>query len=481
MIYLNHTYFISAISVILRKFILILAAVVALLSVSGCSGGRIRQLMECVPENAVVVRTVDLAYLFKEAGVPTPVNADTLYDDAGRVLSLFVPRDFHGILTRLLAAPGAVDLSRTVAFTDAAGRDLIMLPVSDRQLFSGVLEGEGGEGAVRETDGLSFRIIDNMTLATDGMGLCFIAPDIMTVASALADARISHFGMFSGIRNFLSEPSACNVVVNCGNSPLSFLGSKGRWLCLSFNSTPYSVTLAGKVMNRDGVSDSIGKNFREINTDFLRFTPADASVVLAFGKFSGNVRALGMLLGRFAPMYLAQADGTTSLYALPASGNPEAVAGHLPGAWNVETMVHVPENMIEAGLDQYASMTENDIVQIGDEQWGYSSDGNTYYFGAFDGSLVFSSNREIFADYNNGLTDDFIGKRAAMVVDIPSGSVLARAWKMPFGLTFKIGVNAVNFKARVTFNGSGMTALRSLLHLPQLPDLQWQFKNMLGI
>ncbi len=457
------------------------AAALILLSVTGCKEERVLSLIECVPENAIVVRNVDLAHLFREAGVPTPVMGDTLVDDAARVLSLFVPRDFHEIIARLLAVPGAVDVSRTVAFTDASGRDIIILPVTDRGLLYGLLEDKRGADTVSKIDGLTFRVIDDMTLATDDTGFCFIARDVMTVSSALADARMSHFSSFEGVSGFLSEKSACNIAVNCGHSPLSFLGSRGRWLCLSFNATRLSVTFTGKVMNREGVLDSIGSNFKEIDTDFLRYTPADASVVLAFGQFSGNARALGMLLGRFAPMYLSQADGTTSLYALPASGNSEAVAANIPGSWNVETMVHIPENMIENGLRQYAGRSEGAVVQIDDNQWGYTSDGNNYYFGAFDGSLVFSTNREIFSDYNNSFSDDFLGKRAAMVLDVPAGSVLSRAWGLPYGVTFKLGVNAMNFKGRITFNGSDMSALRALLHLPQYPDIHAQLENLLGL
>ena len=482
MIYnIRHTSFFSTVSGHFRKFVCIFFAAVTLISVSGCSGDRMRSIIECVPENAVVVRTVDLAYLFREAGVPSPVRSDTLSEDAAGILSLFVPADFHVILTRLLAAPGAVDLSGMLMFTDAAGRDIAILPVSDPRILDSVIEGERGVEAIGETDGLKFRIIDNMTLATDGMGLCFIAGDIMTVASALADARISHFGVFGGVHDFLTEKSACNIAVNCGNSPLSFMGGGSRWLCMSLNATRQSVTLTGKLMNREGALDSIGGNFKEIDTDFLRYTPSDASVILAFGQFSGNARALGMLLGRFAPIYLEQADGTTSLYALPASGNPEAVAAHEAGSWNVETMVHVPENLLEVGLAQYAARAGGLLNRINNNQWEYSSDGNDYYFGTFDGSLVFSSNREIASDFNNGFTEDFQGKRVAMVVDVPYRSVLARAWGLPYGVTFKIGLNAMDFKMRVTFNGAEATALRSLLKLPQLPDLQARFSNTLGL
>lgn len=466
---------------IFRKLFLVIGAL-WVLSLSGCAGaGQIRSIMDCVPADAVSVKTVDLNLLFREAGVPTPVRGGELLEDASRVLSLVAEPDFHEVLTLVLASPGAVDVSKVVGFTSSSGRDVLVMPVMDEGLVSRIIEEAPGEGDVNQTDGLTFRIINGTTLATDGRGLCFIAQDIMTISSTLADAHCYHFGEFDGVRQFLSRKAAANIVINCGNSPLSYLGGTARWLCVSFNVTRQSVSATGVVMNRDGVLDPIGENFEEIDTDFLRYTPPDASVVIAFGKFSGNDRGLGMLLGRFAPMYLPQADGTTSLYALPASGTPEAVAMQHPGSWNVETMVHLPEDLIEVGLGQYVSRAKGEVSPVGPDQWMYSSDGDEYFFGAFDGSLVFSTNREISSAYNNSFTDDFLGKRAAMVVDIPSGGVLAHAWRLPYGLTLKIGLEAMSFNARVSFNGTGMTALRALLHLPQLPDLFSRYNNMVGL
>jgi len=104
--------------------------------------------------------------------------------------------------------------------------------------------------------------------------------------------------------------------------------------------------------------------------------------VLAFGKFKGNVRGLSMLLGRFAPIYLAQADGTTSLCAMPVSGNPSAVREQTPGSWAVETMVHVPQDQIAIGIEQYKDRAGGKVEKVADNQWEYFTDTDNYYFGA---------------------------------------------------------------------------------------------------
>ncbi|MDE6529017.1 MAG: hypothetical protein K2L78_08230, partial [Muribaculaceae bacterium] len=303
---------------------------------------------------------------------------------------------------------------------------------------------------------------------------CWMAAKYEDIKEALEHAGKSRFGTMAGVQEFLSAPRAAKLAVNCGRSSLSFLGGESRWLCVGFDVTEASVSAEAVVMDRDGRLDSIGRNFQEIDTDFLRYTPNDAAVVLAFGKFKGNVKGLGMLLGRFAPVYLSQADGTTSLYALPAGG-VAAVADASPGSWNVETMVHVPEDLLPVGISQYKERAKGKARKVGD-QWTYREGDDSCYFGAFDGCLVFSTNREISSDYNNAFADSFTGRRAAMVVDVAAGSVLAKAWGLPFGLSFRLGVDAMKVKARITFNGSDENALCSLLQLPQLPDFKERFR-----
>ena len=74
-----------------------------------------------------------------------------------------------------------------------------------------------------------------------------------------------------------------------------------------------------------------------------------------------------------------------------------------------------------------------------------------------------------------------MGKRAAMIIDIPYGSVLSRAWGCsPMVSVFKIGVEEMKVKARITFSGTTDTPLAALLRLPQLPDFKARFHAYTG-
>lgn len=443
---------------------------------SGCGTRSVEPLIEGVPDDAVAVKVVDLASLLKEAGCEVAVSDGITSPCASMVVSLVAEPDFRDIFTGILSTGKCADLSKVIMFTTSAGHEILTFRLRDEEAFCRIMGCKPEKAVIGEgKNKRDFRRaeVGGMALVMDN-GRCWVASRFDDIKGALEGAYRSHFGELEGVREFLDAPGAARLAVNCGRSSLSFLGGGSRWLCIGFNVTEASVSAGAVVMDRDGKLDSIGKRFGEIDTDFLRYTPNDAAVVLAFGKYDGNVRGLSMLFGRFAPVYLSQADGTTSLYAVPAGG-VEAVASAAPGSWNVETMVHVPEDVMREGLRQYKERAGGKARDIGN-QWTYSEGDNNYYFGAFDGCLVFSSNREISSAYTNSFNEDFSGRRAAMIVDVASGSVLAKAWRLPFGLSFRLGVDDTRVKARITFNGSHENALRSLLKLPQLPDLKERFR-----
>ncbi len=443
-------------------------------SLSSCNRSSSVEMLELVPDNVTAVKEVNLEQLLRQLGSPA-VDADGNFTaEAERLIDFFVEPDYRAAFTALYGVDNGADFSRVVSFTTGNGINVVALPVVNRgALVSGLEHGFTPVDSADVNAVESCFAVDGRLVVVDN-DVCWIIDDLRTLREVSADREKGHFGTLIGVREFLDGYSPAKLAVNCGSSSLSFLGDRSKWLCVDISVGEVSVSAQGVVMNRDGELDSIGRNFDVIDTDFLRYTPQDAAVVLAFGRFDGNVRGLSMLMGRFAPVYLPQADGTTSLYALPASGSAAAVADGVAGAWNVETMVHLPQSSLDEGLKQYRERAGGTARRLGD-QWTYSEGGNSHYFGAFDGSLVFATNREISSTYNNSFTEDFEGKRAAMRIDIPAGSVLASAWGLSSGVSFNIALDATRVNARVTFNGTGASPLSALLSLPQLPDLRAKF------
>lgn len=449
---------------------------------SGCSGRRGGDPLEQVPATAVVVEEVNLADMLREAGISRPLNGDSLSVEAVEVLNLVAPSSLVKQMMHLMPCSDGFDLSRMVCFTSANGADILIIPLADNDIVEQYLEEESG--GLDEADGLLFASRSDAVVALSDDGFCWVGPDLMSVIEARSAASHGNFVEIKGVTDFLRSDDVFNLAVNCGNSSLSYLGGINRWLCIGMKITPQSVSLSGKIVSREGIPDSIGANFEVIDTDFLRYTPERAPVVLAFGKFSGNVRGLSMLLDRFAPIYLDEADGTTALYAQPVSGSVEAVRNQTSGSWNVATMVHLPDTCLEAAIKRYKETAPTTLTNLdeGDVQWTYAVEENEYYFGDFHGNLVLSLNREIAPEFSgNTYIDDFEGLRAALIIDVPAGGVLAQAWNLPYGFTFKVKVDAVGWKTRITFNGTSMPAFRTLLDMPQLRDFNTKARSMAGM
>ena len=452
-------------------------AIAGVMLLAGCGNADDGDILSRVPDDVVAVKTVNLGLMLKEAGCRQAFDTQgNLRDNAYKVVSLAVAPDFRNALAELMKTDDCVALNKLVAFTTCRGYEIAVVPMLNRDKVLAAIDA-ASKGRLRSDDDFEYAEVDGVTVAVD-RHFCWLAPDLKTLKDNSAKAADSHFGELIGVREFVDGDNAMNMAINCGNSMLNFLGDSSRWLGVSVKISNASVTAEGVVIDRDGMRYPLGANFDEIDTDFLRYTPNDAAVVLAFGKFSGNVRALSFLLRRFAPVYLDEADGTTSLYAV-AAGSARAVADKSPGAWNVETMVHVPQDVLDAGIEQYKSGV-GDTLEETDGQWTYRSGDENYYFGAFDGCLVFSTNREISSQYNNEFTEDFSGKRAAMVVAVPAGGVVAEAWGLSCGFNLKIAVEESRWKARISFNGSEMNAFESLLSLPQREDYHARFEAVTG-
>ena len=464
-----------------KLFAVLVLPLVILGVFTGCRDKHLVPQIEFVPDTAVSVRVINLRYLMKSAGIGSRVLDGHRDESAETLFDLCFPFELRNSFVELGVIGGGLDLTNIYGLTTSHGYEVLMAPVADRSAFLARL-GVCPDVQEIKPDGakewnLRYFRMDDVIVAM-GDDYCWFANDVETVHDVLLESAVGHMGDVIGVRHFLENPSPVKIAVNSARSPIDFIGGRDKWLCVGFDVSDTSVSSDVIIMDDEGRVDSIGANFEEIDTDFLHYTPSDASVVLAYGKFDGNKRGLAMLLGKFAPMYVSQASGTTSLYALPASGNAVAVRDAVPGAWNVETMVQVPDDVLQAGVRSYRHDAPS--AKYADGQWAYADGDATYYFGGFDGALVFSTNREISSGYTNDFLSDFEGKRLMMLVDIPAGSVLAKAWSVPFGVHFRMGVDERRLFARVTFSGSGRTALGALLELPQIHDVKARFDANLG-
>lgn len=437
-------------------------------------------LLDVVPVSAVSVRSLNVEQMLREAGTPTPVKNGRLLPMADKLFELISENDqVKRAVVALAQVKEGVDLTRMLSFTTAAGSDLALFhmlsPDAVHESLPVLLKKEWEESDDFEYIELSKDCV--VALENDNV---WIAPDLIAIETSLREAHETPITHIKGVDDFISEEHVGALTVNCDNSMIAFLGGKTKWLCVAFDIAKRSVSAEVKLIDADGSLEKLGENFTDINTDFLQYTPPNSAVVLAFGKFNGNQAGLSLLLGQFAPIYLEQTDGTTSLYALPASSNPQALGNHTPGSWNVQTMVHVPKQLVSEAIRQYGEAAGNEVTDLGN-QWTYSRNNATYYYGDFNGNIVFSANREILHGYDNDYLPEFEGRKLAMIIDVPPHTPLATAWNLPEGIDFRVSLRETTLTARLSFPGSPSAAFPGFLSLPLLPDLHAHFKSVVGL
>ena len=448
---------------------------------ASCAGKNDEEtLLSEVPITAVSVRTVNVEQLLREAGTPTPVKNGKVLPMADKLFDLISDNDQVKLAVEALAQiHEGVDLTCMMSFTTSAGSDLALFrmlsPDAVHESLPVLLKKQWGESDAFEYIELSKECV--VALEDNNV---WIAPDLISVETSMREAHETPITLMKGVNDFMSETHAGALTVNCGNSMIAFLGGRSKWLCVAFDVAKRSVNAEVSLIDSDGSHEPLGNNFTDIDPEFLTYTPANAAVVLAFGKFNGNVAGLSLLLGQFAPIYLEQTNGTTSLYALPASSNPEALGNHVPGSWNVQTMVHVPDSLIPQAIAQYRETAGKGVTDLGN-QWTYARNNATYYYGVFNDNIVFSANREILHGYDNDFLPEFEGRKLAMIIDVAPHTPLATAWNLPEGIDFRVSLRESTMQARLSFPGSPSAAFPGFLSLPLLPDLHAHFKSVVGL
>ncbi len=229
---------------------------------SGCSRVPHIPSIERVPDDAVVVKALDLGRLFKEAGAPLPSSPDSLSPVQSSVVDLVVEPGVRDALVAVIST-GEVDLSDVVCFTTERGDDVVALPVVDSvRLLVGIRPFAGQEDFY-DDGGFEYGSLCGSVFALKD-GHCFIAHDFGVIRETFEKAGHRHFGTLTGVRNFLSDSPVMRLAVNCGRSSLSFLGDCGKWLCVGFNVSAASVSANAVVFsaNRE-ISDGYNNSFTE--------------------------------------------------------------------------------------------------------------------------------------------------------------------------------------------------------------------------
>lgn len=452
------------------------AVFVTLLTVSGLltgCGKTERSLIETVPADAKMVMTVNLDKILKNAGCRFNDGNITLSGDLMAIRNTLDNRAGE-MADMLMATAPAIDITKIIAFITSDNDAIVTFAITNHELFNDVIMSTSPNHD--ELDGMTvYEFKDHVVVNGGSQG--WMAEDIEDVTEALEESAKNHFGIYSGIINFIDKPeNSLSVAIN---TPTVISGNKNKggkndnnWTCAT---TALSDNLLGieiATMDADGRRSEFNPYISVLDTDFLRYIPNNTQAAMAIGQIKdidGLYRIISPILPRdlreqaasILP-YIKAVDGTSAIAVNPAAG-----AGYLadisPETWDFTVMAHMPQSSIESLsslISMYASASGIRTTTDG-QQSTISLNGININYGNFDGYFM-ASTRDISSDNNNSFTQAFSGKLAAAVIDIPYNSETMKAFGLPYGIYLTTSVEDTAIKIKFRFNGAGEPVLSTI-------------------
>lgn len=232
-----------------------------------------------------------------------------------------------------------------------------------------------------------------------------------------------------------------------------------------------------QLIEGDGKVRDIAAGLKPVDTDFLRYVPDNCVLAAAIGctpdfDWSPVRSAVGMLFGprlvsimQIVEPFLSKLDGTVAFAAGPAGGAP-AIADINYRTWDFMIMAHMPQAEVDQAMNMvmlYGSQlgirteaVEDNITEM------QLPDGARLYVGNVDGYMLLSTRRPE-PTAAAGMTDLFLSKPGAVVLNVPAGSEIVKAFGLPCGFDFSVQLADDSLHGRLSLNGSDRSVFEVLL------------------
>lgn len=452
----------------LCKAALVLAALMAV-SCSDKSGS----LLDTVPASAPMVASVDLGTVMKRAGCRTGNDGIVLTPQVAALLGCDSDAGEPAPPVKaLVGLSGCVDMSNMVAYgyNAASGRTAVTFRIDDREGFDKNVAGLGATAT--SAGGADYYEMDGWTLAAMG-DQGWMAPEsvsgmVAVVSEAMAVEAAESVSSLDGITDFLGGNSAVKVAVKQAES----------WLCVSVKLEDPVIGAHLQVMSGDGEVKSVAAGLKHVDTGCLRYMPDNSVLVAAIGCAPGfdwsPVRAVvGAFLGpeaalnmQFVEPFLTKIDGTVAFAAGPAGGAP-AIADINYHTWDFTFMAYMPQTEVDKVLtmvNMYGGQLGMKSVAVDDNITELRlPDGANIYVGNVDGYMMVSTRRPALSASEGAMVDMFQSKPGAVVLNVPAGSEIVKAFELPCGFDCSIQLADDYLHGRLSLNGSDSSVLEVLL------------------
>ncbi len=425
------------------------------------------KLLETVPSDARVVAVLDVDRLLKDAGCQKKNNQFTVTPDVKILLDRMTGSESNTQI--FLDALSMIDSSELVAF-NYDNEWVLTFNITDEAAATASIASVASD-EVEKIDGYTVYQLDGAQLVIkESQG--WIAEEFDDVAAVVKAAAEENYTVRPAVVEFLGGEGLLMCAIN---DDVIYPVGDDYTFCASVTSRENVIRTEIVAMNPDGKLYEIGAGFDVMSTDFLRYVPSESVLTFAMGNINSKSILRNMLFKSLresgVPELFESVDGTVALSIAPAAG-AQALSMKNLTAWDFSGMIHMPQEQVNTGVEMINQMAVNwsrynvcsqPCFENGQYHIDFPS-GVTCYYGNIDGYLA-ASTREISPTYNNSLTDSFEGKRAALVVDIPYGSELMKASRLPYGMTSRINLQLDRIVSTYKFNGSRSNAIATLVEI----------------
>ena len=427
----------------MKRLILPLLAIMALVAASCSSERDGSHILDAVPADATSVTFVNLDRLAKDG-----VDADALAKG---------PLPLHS------------GMMAFVTLSDGTSLRISDIPEPDSLAAAGyLLDGEAGQplttyarqdGSTIVADtkrGVAYYTVFSPSRALQTISDVSAACDKLTFASNKGiadffDKKAGEAAVYGAIgQSLVGAPSAANA------NP-----QDAGWIAFDVKEESGVADLTAVLMEGSGKEIEI-KGLQKIDTDFLRYVPADMNIVAAAGLTPGiDWNPAGRLLAVIASPDVAGFFAVASPY-LKAIDGTVAVAARVdpdsPMESKMFAMARMPREKINdlvAQIGTIAAMAGAKTTPVSDNMSCLTVPGvpGDFFIGEVDGYFAFAS-FPLDSKAENPFTADIEGHQAAAIVSTTEGAIPAPQFPAATGINARFALDKSEAHLRLSFPGS---------------------------
>lgn len=396
----------------------LLATALLLAVMSASCSHDTNKLLETIPSTANFVADVDLPEVLKGLGAEVS-DREIIVPDSMKFLTELFGEHTPELINNCYQA---FDTGHFVFFQDSiTGNSIITMLIRDKSFIDKIFE----DSPVETKNG--YKICTNssgVTMLTKKNQFWALKSDnaVEEIENILDAAKESNIGQKEGLSEFLEREGCASVISN-----IDGFGTIDQWSCMSLVVKNNNVIINSQLMSTDGEIIEFN-GLQPLQTDFLRYIPANMNFVAAIGATRNTDWGLldkivstcdnTQLVGLFDTLmpYLHSADGTI---AIATTIDTDDI---MDSGASFFVMIHLPRYKINEGLNEIEQQINSAGAKaVRDEQGNISLSGQgmSFYAANIDGYLGIAT-FPLTPTRNNEFAPYFVNRKAGVYINLPT-------------------------------------------------------------